>query len=75
MCGIIKRNLKGGVLIMVVVKKSPGDSDESMIRKFSRKVLVEGILVEAKNRQFHLKPSAARKKKAEDKRKARKLWY
>ena len=60
---------------MVVVKKSPGDSDESMIRKFSRKVLMEGILVEAKNRQFHLKPSAARKKKAEDKRKARKLMW
>lgn len=65
--------LKGGVLFMVVVKKSPGDNDESLIRKFSRKVLIEGILVEAKNRQFHLKPSAARKKKAEDKRKARKL--
>jgi len=68
--GKIKEVLYG----MVVVKKSPGDSDESMIRKFSRKVLMEGILVEAKNRQFHLKPSAALKKKAEDKRRARKLW-
>jgi len=60
---------------MVVVKKSPGDSDESIIRKFMRKVFEDGILIEAKNRQFHLKPSAARKKKAEDKRKARKMAW
>lgn len=59
---------------MVVVKRMPGDNDDSLIRKFSRKVLMEGILVEAKNRQFHLKPSLARKKKAEDKRRAKKLW-
>jgi ribosomal protein S21 len=59
---------------MVVVKKSQGESDDSIIRKFTRKVLIEGIVMEAKNRQFHLKPSAARKKKAEDKRRAKKLW-
>jgi len=59
---------------MVVVKKMPGDSDESLIRKFSRKVLVEGILVEAKDSAVHLKPSMARKRKAENKRRARKIW-
>ena len=59
---------------MVVVKKMPGDSDDALIRKFSRKVLSEGILQEAKRREFYLKPSLARKQKAEDARKAKKLW-
>ncbi len=59
---------------MVIVKKMPGDSDDVLIRKFSRKVLSEGILAEAKRREFHLKPSLARKQKQEDARKARKLW-
>ncbi|MCL4354758.1 30S ribosomal protein S21 [Patescibacteria group bacterium] len=60
---------------MVVVKKGPGDSDDSLIRKFSRKVLSEGILQEAKRRQFHLKPSAAKKQEEQDARRARKLNF
>ena len=56
---------------MVIVKKSPGDSDDALIRKFSRKVLTEGILQEAKRRAFHLKPSLAKKQKKEDARRAR----
>ncbi|MCL5438989.1 MAG: 30S ribosomal protein S21 [Patescibacteria group bacterium] len=56
---------------MVVVKKMPGDSDDALIRKFSRKVMAEGIIQEAKNRQFYLKPSLARKMKQEEKRRAR----
>jgi len=59
---------------MVVVKKMPGDSDESLIRKFSRKVLSEGILQEAKRRAFYLKPSLARKQKREDSRRIRSNW-
>ena len=58
---------------MVVVKKQLGDSDESLIRKFSRKVMSEGILQEAKRREFYLKPSAARKQKAEDARRAKRV--
>lgn len=60
---------------MVVVKKMPGDSDDSLIRKFSRKVLVEGILQEAKRRGFYLKPSLARKQKIADARRAAKRAY
>ncbi|MBU2632759.1 30S ribosomal protein S21 [Patescibacteria group bacterium] len=52
----------------------PGDSDDSLIRKFSRKVLSEGILQEAKNRQFHLKPSLKKKMDREESRRTRKLW-
>jgi len=59
---------------MVVVKKMPGDSDDALIRKFSRKVISEGILQEAKRREFYLKPSLARKQKAEDARKMKKVW-
>ena len=56
---------------MVVVKKMPGDSDDSLIRKFSRKVMSEGIIQEAKRREFYLKPSQARKQKVQDERRAR----
>lgn len=60
---------------MVVVKKMPGDSDESLIKKFQRKVLSEGIIPEAKRREFYLKPSLARKQKQEDARRAKRLAY
>ena len=58
---------------MVVVKKMPGDSDDALIRKFSRKVMSEGIIQEAKRREFYLKPSQARKQKVQDERRARRL--
>ena len=58
---------------MVVVKKMPGDSDEALIRKFSRKVMSEGILTEARRREFYLKPSQARKQKVQDERKAKRM--
>jgi len=51
----------------------PGDSDDALIRKFSRKVMSEGILQEAKRREFYLKPSQARKQKVQDERRARRL--
>ena len=63
------------LFIMVVVKKMPGDSDDAVIRKFSRKVLTEGILQEAKRREFYLKPSLARKQKKEDARRAKARGY
>jgi ribosomal protein S21 len=56
---------------MVHVKKKPGDSDDSIIRAFSRKVMMEGVILEAKRRQFHLKPSQARKQKKKDRQQAR----
>lgn len=56
---------------MLIVKKQPGDSDDALIRKFSRKVVDSGIVQEAKRRAFYLKPSAARAQKKQDKRKAR----
>lgn len=60
---------------MVFVKKMPGDSEDNLIRKFTRKALIEGIVLEAKRRKFYLKPSLARKQKKEDARRMKKLAY
>ncbi len=57
---------------MVFVKKMPGDSDDSVIRKFTKKVIDAGIIPEAKRRQFYLKPSLAKKMKQEESRRMRK---
>ena len=59
---------------MVFVKKQPGDSTDSLIKKFSRKVMSEGIIQEMKKREFYLKPSLARKFKKELARKFAKQY-
>ena len=62
--------VKGGAyLIMVYVKKGPGESPDAIIRKFSRKVMSEGIMQEMKKREFYLKTSLAKKFKKELSRK------
>jgi len=48
---------------MVVVKAHPGDTSDSLIRKFSKKVLQEGILLELKKKEFYQKPAEIRKEK------------
>lgn len=58
---------------MVVVKKMPGESDEAIIRRFSRQVVGAGIVQEIKRRQFHLKPSLAKKAKAEEARRMKRI--
>lgn len=57
---------------MVHVKKQPGDSDDALIRKFSRKVSEEQIIQEARRRQVYLKPSQKRKAEIQEARKAAK---
>ena len=37
---------------MVFVKAQPGDTSDSLIRKFTRKVLSEGILQDLKKREL-----------------------
>ena len=51
---------------MVFVKAQPGDSSDSLIRKFTRKVLAEGILQDLKKREFYQKPAEVRKEKARE---------
>lgn len=60
---------------MVVVKKMPGESDEAVIRRFSRQVVGEGIVQEIRRRQFHLKPSAKKKAEAEEARRMKKFSH
>lgn len=48
---------------MVFVKAQPGDSSDSLIRKFTRKVLLEGVLQDLKKREFYQKPAEVRKEK------------
>lgn len=58
---------------MLIVKKQPGDSDDTLIKKFSRKAMDEQIVQEVRRRKYHLKPSAARAQKKQEKRRARLL--
>lgn len=50
---------------MVFIKKQPGDSNDSIIRKFSRGVQTSGIMLEMKKREFYHKPGVRRKVKRE----------
>lgn len=57
---------------MIFVKAQPGDTSDSLIRKFTRKVLAEGVLQDLKKREFYQKPAEIRKeKKRELKRRLR----
>ncbi|CAN5185393.1 hypothetical protein BH11PAT1_BH11PAT1_3230 [soil metagenome] len=55
---------------MVFIKKQPGESDDALIRKFSRKVSEEQIIQEARRRQVYLKPSQRKKAEIQEARKA-----
>ncbi|MDP2720521.1 MAG: 30S ribosomal protein S21 [bacterium] len=47
---------------MAIVKANEGESAESLIRKFNKKVQQEGILTELRRREFYEKPAETRKK-------------
>lgn len=51
---------------MVFIKAQPGDTSDSLIRKFTRKVLSEGILQDLKKREFYQKPAEVRKEKSRE---------
>lgn len=46
---------------MIFVKAQPGDSSDSVIKKFTRKVIADGLLLELKKREFYQKPAEKRK--------------
>lgn len=48
---------------MAIVKAGAGDTSDSLIRKFSKKVFNEGILLELKNRERYKKPSEKRQER------------
>jgi len=57
---------------MVVVKACPGDTSDSLIRKFTKKVLQEGLLTEMRKREFYQKPALVRKEKKKELERRRK---
>jgi small subunit ribosomal protein S21 len=50
------------------VKLSQGESFESLLRRFSKRVQQEGIISETRRRGFYEKPSIKRKRKEAAKR-------
>ena len=46
---------------MIYVKAQPGDTSDSVIRKFTKKVIAEGLLLEFKKKEFYQKPAEVRK--------------
>ncbi|MBC8511475.1 MAG: 30S ribosomal protein S21 [Dehalococcoidia bacterium] len=53
---------------MPEVRLEHGESFDSMLRRFSKKVQQQGILSEARRRNFYEKPSIKRKRKEAQKR-------
>lgn len=45
---------------MVEVKKKEGETAESLLRRFSRKVQQSGILIQAKKKKFYESPKSKR---------------
>ncbi len=48
---------------MAKQEKRPGESIDSVLRKFKKKIKVEGILNELRKREYFEKPSEERKRK------------
>ncbi len=48
---------------MTFVKADPGESADSLIRKFTKKVIADKILIELRDKEFYKKPSERRKEK------------
>lgn len=52
----------------IVVKANPGDSTDSVIRKFQKKVIAEGLVQEIRDRSVYKKPSQRRQEYLAEKR-------
>lgn len=52
----------------IIVKAGPGDSSDSVIRKFQKKVLAEGLVQEIRDRSFYKKRSELRQDYLAEKR-------
>lgn len=52
----------------IVVRANPGDSTDSVIRKFQKKVVAEGLVQEIRDRSVYKKPSQRRQEYLAEKR-------
>jgi len=53
---------------MVFVKAQKGDSNDTLIRKFSRKIMEADLMKQIRDMQFHKTPSEIRKEKRKGKK-------
>lgn len=51
-----------------IVRKKPGQSDDKLIADFRKKVLMDEILIELKEREFHRKPSRIKQDKIKERK-------
>ena len=59
---------------MVSVKKRRDQSKDSMLRRFSRLVMDEGIIDEVKDRMYYKSPSLVKKEKTKELEKKRRRF-
>ncbi len=52
----------------IVIKAGPGESTDSVIRKFQKKVVMEGLVQEIRDRSVYRKPSELRQEYLAEKR-------
>ncbi len=52
----------------IVVKAGPGDNTDSVIRKFQKKVVAEGLVQEIRDKSVYRKPSQLRQEYLAEKR-------
>jgi ribosomal protein S21 len=58
----------------IVVKKKPGESDDKLIMKFRKKILMEKFLLSIKDREYYKKPSTRKKERLAELKKNKKRW-
>jgi len=63
--GVLRREM----IILSEVKIKKGESFESALRRFKKKIEQEGILKEVRDRKHYEKPSERKRKKAKERRK------
>jgi small subunit ribosomal protein S21 len=56
----------------IIVKADPGETANQVIRKFKKKVQLDQILTDIREREFYKKPSEIKKEKLAEKRKRKK---
>lgn len=55
-------------LLSIIVKAGPNDNTDSVIRKFQKKVVLEGLVQEIRDRSVYKKPSQKRQEYLAEKR-------
>lgn len=51
----------------IIIKAGANDTNDSVIRKFQKKVVMEGVIQEYRDMQFHKKKSELRQEKRKEK--------